>query len=305
MGILERVATKNRVSLANQSLVGRSHTCVVRIDDPRVSAVHATIAWSAENQRWEARDLGSRNGTSVDGRKLTGHDRVPLREGSELRLANEELWILKSALPPVACAISPDGSITAAENGLLALPDAGAPLACVYEDADGFWWVDTEARLATDQETIDAGGLWVLSIPPVPQSSIATTVRLGRTLMLELLTLRFRHTIDEEHVELALVNDGDELPPIVRAYNYSLLVLARARLRDHNAGMPDAEQGWLYVEKLLAMLKMDAEKLNVDIHRARRELADLGVIDAGAIVERRVSSRQVRIGTNRIEIIKI
>lgn len=306
MGILERIVTKARCSLAAQSLVGRSAQCIVRIEDPRVSGVHAMIRWVHDG--WEIRDLSSSNGTTVDGRKLASTDRVELKEGMELRFAGGEPWVLVSALPPVASAAGESGKVVVAEDGLLVLPDDTKPVVCVYEDADGLWWVEVDgaaARLATDQEVIVAGEPWVMSVPPpLPNSSISTTLRLPRTLVLELVTLRFRVSADEEYVEMALVHEDGATPSVARAYQYALLTLARRRLDDFEAGLPPSEQGWLYVEELLRLLKMDAERLNVDIHRARKELAHLGIMDAGAVVQRRPGSRQIRLGTDRVEIVK-
>jgi FHA domain len=306
VGILERINTQYRCSLAAQLLVGRSTQCILRIEDPRVSGVHAMIRWV--RSVWEIRDLSSSNGTIVDGRKLSPSDRVDLRVGSEVRFAGGDPWVLVSALPPIASATSASGQVVQAESGLLVLPDEARPVACVYEDADGLMWIEVDggaARLAVDQETIVAGEPWVLSVPPpLPNASISTTLRLDRTLVLECVTLRFRHSADEEHVEMSIVHDDGVTPPLVRAYQYALLTLARRRLSDRDAGLLPAEQGWMYVEELLVMLQMDAERLNVDIHRARKELAQIGLIDAGAVVQRRPGSRQIRLGTGRVEIIR-
>ena len=46
MGILEHAVTKVRRSLAARSLVGRAPGSVVRVEDPRVSAEHASVFWS-------------------------------------------------------------------------------------------------------------------------------------------------------------------------------------------------------------------------------------------------------------------
>ena len=53
------------------------------------------------------------------------------------------------------------------------------------------------------------------------------------------------------------------------------------------------------------MLGTDPEPLNVGICRARKELAGFGIADAGTIVERRSTSRQVRLGTDKVEIVKL
>jgi hypothetical protein len=214
--------------------------------------------------------------------------------------------VLVDALPPVASARSASGQTRVAEEGLLVLPDPASPVACAYEDADGAWWieVDDEARVAVDQETIFAGEPWVLSIPPISLHGAVTTVKVERTLELASVTLRFGVSSDEEHTMLWIVHDDGIQPIKSRAYVYSLLLLARARLHDRDLqNVPSSEHGWVYVEDLLRMLQTDAEKLNVDIFRARQHLAQLGLLDAGAIVQRRSQSRQIRLGTERIEIV--
>lgn len=304
MGILEHAVTKVRRSLAARSLVGRAPTNVIRIDDPRVSAEHASIFWSGA--LWEVRDLGSSNGTTVDGRRLERGGRAVLHQGSELRLAGGERWVLVDALPPTATARSAKGRTKVAKGGLLILPRASAPIACVYEDSNGVWWIEVgdEARFAIDQETIVAGEPWLLSIPPsVPQSVVSTTVKLECPLELATVTLRFGVSSDEEHTDVWLVHEGGIKELKARASFYLLLLLARARLRDREQGVASSEEGWVYVEDMQKMLQTDPEKFNLAIFRARQHLSQLGLMDAGAVVQRRLASRQIRLGTERFEII--
>jgi hypothetical protein len=47
------------------------------------------------------------------------------------------------------------------------------------------------------------------------------------------------------------------------------------------------------------MLGSDDAKIYLEVFRARRQLADAGVLEAARIVERRNSTRQIRIGTER------
>ena len=57
------------------------------IDEPSVSRVHAVV--QQLNGRWFVEDCGSRNGTSVNGRRLTGM--APLRSNDEVRLGRARL----------------------------------------------------------------------------------------------------------------------------------------------------------------------------------------------------------------------
>jgi hypothetical protein len=65
-----------------RSIVGRDETCDVRLGDPRVSHRHATISWH-DDCFW-IEDLGSKAGTTCNGRHLTGP--MALRDGDVLGL---------------------------------------------------------------------------------------------------------------------------------------------------------------------------------------------------------------------------
>lgn len=50
--------------------VGRTKASPIQIKDPSVSEKHAEIRF--EDGQWQIRDLGSSNGTSVNGKEVTG-----------------------------------------------------------------------------------------------------------------------------------------------------------------------------------------------------------------------------------------
>jgi hypothetical protein len=50
---------------------------------------------------------------------------------------------------------------------------------------------------------------------------------------------------------------------------------------------------------------MAPPQLNIDVHRIRKQFAEVGVLDAANIVERRPRTRQLRIGTGRLSIIQL
>ena len=82
---------------------------------------------------------------------------------------------------------------------------------------------------------------------------------------------------------------------------YTLLTLARLRLAA--AGAPREERGWVDRDKLLKMLKLDTNALNVSIHSARGALAGAGVVDAAEVVEVRRGQR--RFGTDKVEVLAL
>ncbi len=93
---------------------------------------------------------------------------------------------------------------------------------------------------------------------------------------------------------------GTEKPLEARAYHYMLVTLARLRLKDTESAV--AERGWVHREELCRMLAVDNNKLNVDIFRARKQLAGMGVLGAAGLIERRASGH-VRMGVSRTEVL--
>jgi hypothetical protein len=61
--------------------IGRDEACEIRLEDPMISRQHAEV--SHVDGLWWIQDLGSRNGTQVDGQRIT---RIPLPAHCEVRL---------------------------------------------------------------------------------------------------------------------------------------------------------------------------------------------------------------------------
>ncbi len=78
-----------------ETVIGRSPTCHVTIEDPLVSRRHAIVRIRGEQA--VAQDLGSRNGLLVNGRRIEGMQ--TLVDGDRLRVGTQEL---------VFCVLGPD-----------------------------------------------------------------------------------------------------------------------------------------------------------------------------------------------------
>ena len=84
---------KDNTMVANSHLtgsrivIGRSPDCDVVLASDSVSRQHAELVAHGDN--WSVRDLGSRNGTFVNGKRAEGV--VPLREGDLIRIGTVEL----------------------------------------------------------------------------------------------------------------------------------------------------------------------------------------------------------------------
>lgn len=292
-----------RVALAAHVVVGRSSECTLRVDEPRASAVHARF--EHRHGAWTVRDLGSRNGTFVNGERLSQGAARVLAAGDEIMFGGPgATWVLSDLSPPVALARRlPDGDLLVAADGLLALPSAEDPRACVALAEDGRWTVEADgtARLAVDGEVISIGGhAFVLHLP----TALPVTVQAEDAEAAgEPIELGLRVSRDEETVEVSVRALGQVHVLSPRAHHYTLLTLARLRLRDRDApGLAESQRGWVSVDDLCRMLGVDEMKLNVAIYRIRRDLATQGIPNAARIIERRRGSRQLRLTTDRVSI---
>jgi hypothetical protein len=144
LGILEDIETKRRYTLGPRCLVGRHASCDLCFSDPRVSGEHAIVRWVDE--RWEVKDLGSRNGTFVNGRRLAAGERMTLWRGEAVTLGGSTVgFVLADAAAPGPTARhGTTGEVRVATDQVLVLPSEERPLVTVFEDAFGRWVAERE-----------------------------------------------------------------------------------------------------------------------------------------------------------------
>ncbi|WP_449657357.1 FHA domain-containing protein [Streptomyces millisiae] len=95
--------------------IGRSAEADIPLDDPDVSRVHCAISLDPGG-RVTVTDLGSRNGTLLDGRPVTGGP-VPMPPGALLRLGESLIRVeVEGAVPPPP--VAPPGVPQARRRGL-------------------------------------------------------------------------------------------------------------------------------------------------------------------------------------------
>ena len=294
----------NRVrAVPARMLVGRTPACSLRFEDRHISGEHAALIWTGTG--WEVRDLGSRNGTFVDGDRL--QPGVPQLLGPGTRIAfghEDDPWELVDTSPPSALAEAvPSGELRTATSGILVLPDEQNPEVVIYADREGRWVAeigDEPARPLEDQEVVQAGEqAWRIRVPATQEGTAA--VDTGPSI--ENISLRFAVSRNEEHVEITIMHRGKEIVLEAREHSYTLLTLARARIDE--ADLPESEQGWVDRDQLLKMLGLDANALNVAIYRARGQLSSVGVQGAAGVVEVRRGQRRIGLDPSRLEVVPL
>lgn len=302
MATLECTDTGRIVRLKGWHLVGRRGSCDLQLSSRRISSEHAVIAWDGE--RWQIRDLGSKNGTWLGEGPIAAGISHPLEAGATLRFADGSTWRVRSLEPPEAMAIPVDGSAPALSDrgGPIGLPDDEQPLASVVCGPDGRWALEREdgtVEQVSDGDTVLVGGqAWRLSLPETIEETWDLTPGAPH---ISSLTMRFRVSMDLEHIDLELIHGDQIIPARARKHNELLLELARQRLEDQTReDIPADEHGWLYADELQERLRIFDNRIYVWIHRARKQLSKLGVEGAAQLVERRPDSGQVRLGVGRV-----
>jgi FHA domain len=304
MGTLQNTAIGQKRYLEQLHGVGRATVNALCLEEPYVSHQHALIRWSADC--WEVKDLGSRNGTSLNGERLAPGAIYKLNVGDRLCFGKDEQeWHLAEDSPPSVMVVPHDGSLALlADDEPLAVPSPQLPEATLYRTADGAWILEQKMSVSPmeDQQTFVAGGkTWKFCCPVLT----CTTALLTASFEVKHLRLVFSVSRDEEYVHLQGSCGARRLDFADRGHNYLLALLARRRLADRSAGLPESACGWCDHDDVRYDATATPQQLNIDVFRIRKQFAAAGILDAATIIERRPRTRQLRIGVANLEVVTV
>lgn len=287
------------INLPARTLVGRAPKAELALQNASVSWEHAMLIWRGEN--WEIRDLGSRNGTFVDSRRLGAGLRLGLQRGARLafgRLCSD--YVLNDdGAPQLFAQRWGDGLQVAASAGVLGLPSARAPVVQIMHLGGGRWIACSESGVTPvedGQVLIVRDERWELFLPILAEETHGS----DDSNSIAGLTLSFLVSRDEETIFLELESEGNRVRLRARTHNYLLLYLARRRLADEQ--LPEQERGWIARTDLAHALRLGSEHINVQLFRLREAFARAGLVDPGNLIESRQSPNQVRLGLGQLRI---
>jgi hypothetical protein len=267
--LLGRLDARTFELLPATALIGRDERCDVVLASEHSSARHAEIRWRANG--WDVRDLGSRNGTSLDGVRLEPGVLVPLAAGAVLQFAvPEEQWRVEAMFTPETCLFDP-------ATGARELPVDGRLGALSFDLDQGAWLLDGEpvshgARIGERRAFFP---VWDRSVTTLPKAVELGTAR-----------VRIVASRDLARIDLHVEGPTERVSLLERAWSIALYVLALERVADP-AG------GWVEVERLARRSGLDRKVLDVYLLRARDALVKAGVGGGEGIVEVRRGARRL------------
>lgn len=299
MAMLCNLRTGGHVMLRPLHTFGRHPAlCQTVLQTPVVSQVHALVRWTS--QRWEIFDQG-RNGTFVDGTQLPAGAWHALKPGTGISLGRspEAHWSVVDLAPPSNCLLplrGPVDTLALHPQGVF-LPSEARPEAYICH-REGRWTLEDlhgitvlEDGVAVHTSMMD----WEVVLCPDLMSTQDLHHQPAAPPDAEVL-LHFDISQNEEHACLRVEAGGREFDLGERIHHYLLVTLARRRQMDAQRGVPSRSQGWVSMEELARMLGTDPSHVNIQIFRARHQLASAlpPATQAPLVVERRRG--EVRMG---------
>lgn len=307
--------TKYRLYLKAFHQFGRLTSIVdTLIDSSEISRIHAIIEWI--DNTWYIRDL-SKNGVWINNKKiapnklyrLTLSDHLCFADQKNISFIVENLDKPRDVLIPYSeTQVNEQPNQPILLNQYHFLPSESAPEIIVFYDLSEKSWFCENVAEATVTKIADgellqfSNSMWQL----IKSADISEneTVEISGGAEKNLIFI-FNISQDEELTELTLKNKTTEISFDIRNHHYLTALLARYRMQDYHKSIPTHLQGWRTIEQLTQDTGLSENHVNIQIHRARKQLADkfqsLG-IDAPLLIERK--TRQVRFAATNFKIFK-
>jgi len=288
--------------LTPEHLIGRGPQCALRLSGKHVSSQHAVIRWFGSG--WELLDRGSRNGTQLNGTPLEPGRASRLVKGAVITFGHQqERWVHSDTSEPQVMAIALDSGEARVEHcGMIGIPSSDHPECTLFSDGAGGWKLeDAEGAVLElkDGQTFEVGGRgYRFSWPSFSDLTEGAEPAAGG----ELATLHFLVSSDEDFVELTLEYQNRSVALGSRAHNYLLLTLARHKLRELEAGIPEASCGWMDKDQLADGLRITPPQVDGEIFRIRKHFAGHGLPESATVIERRARTKQIRLGLGRVRV---
>lgn len=286
MAYLSTPNTHYRIFLKAFHKFGRLSTAVdTVVNSPEISRLHALIEW--DGNHWHLRDL-SKNGVWVNGQPITPNQLYPLGKGDHISFSHQHntTFIAENIDPPRDLLIpflkedtrtADDVEPILLENYHF-LPSEESPETIVFYDAKEHCWM-CETLAGGNPFKLSDGELLEFShrqwqLLKGAANEAQETVAISENPHTEFCYI-FNISPDEELTELTVMNRSRSFNCEARSHHYLTALLARYKGEDLKNQIPESQQGWRSVEQLTKDIGLSETHVNIQIHRARKQLSDL------------------------------
>ena len=239
------------------------------INNPKISRIHAIIEWI--DKAWYIRDI-SKNGVWLNNTRIETNKLYPLNLADNFCFSdNKNISFIIDNLD------QPKDLHTPYINPDQSSEEISTPIILEHYDIDkktGFCEsVDsaTVSKISNDELLNSPNTIWQL----IKGADYAETETIAtRTKNKQKLTFIFNISQDEELTELTLQNNSSNISCDTRSHHYLTALLARYRSQDCHKSLPEHLQGWRTIEQLTRDIGLSESHVNIQIHRARKQLSD-------------------------------
>jgi hypothetical protein len=254
------------------------------IDHPEISRMHAIVEWI--NDLWFVRDI-SKNGVWLNGDridpnklyKLNIKDKVGFSDviGIEFEVLN--LDGPRDVLIPYCSNgkhANPGNEVVFLEQYHL-LPSESSPEIVIFYDWSEKNWccesVDNQAvKRIVDGDCVKfSDSMWQFF-----RGTEQGTIETAQSVLKPEQNLAFVFNIsqDEELTELKVHHNNEVIDLKFRCHHYLTALLARYKENMKGSDLDEAFKGWVPIKKLSRDLGLCENHINIQIHRARKQLID-------------------------------
>lgn len=306
MGKLVKQNNKGETWLFRDHTFGRDPRCSTVLKGNAVSRFHARISWNGNE--WTLRDLGSRNGTYINGRRQANEATKRIKAGDRILFGDtHEEYLFLEDDEPQSLLITYDGQekeIRIPLSHLLPLPSTEKPLCTIFCSKDDEFHMENEnGEIVTiehgQQITVDGDVFHViLAHQPNETPHTRSSDMLPKT---DGIHLDIAVSPDEESAEIVLYTGTEKLILQPRVHFYLLAYLARIRNSQTPKDMEPLsksngdEYGWVDCEVVCNDLMINREHLAQQVFRVRQDFKNHNTMIAERIIDRRLRGK-MRIG---------
>ncbi len=274
MATLLNTENGEKIILRSQHIFGRHPgSANTVLNNPQASRIHASLLYNGSH--WLLQDT-STNGTFINGEHFVQGAKHRLNAGDIINFGDSSTanWKLLDVNAPKNLLIPMTDNLTLIElDDIVVLPNEESPQVMLYQSPQGHWLCEDQSGVVTVQSghkiTTRVGSWYFVAADTLEETRLAAP---STTDDFPAIEINFEVSQNEEHVSLSIALDNQLINLGHRTHHYLLLLLARQRLADNDAGLDDNEKGWVDREILSKNLGMDESHINIQIYRLRKQM---------------------------------